>query len=129
MATTSVYIEIQADDPSRAAAFYEAVFHWTAQRDPAVAAVEYWRWHSAETGIHGGLLKRPAAAPGPHMGTNAFVCSLQVNDFDATAAIILGQGGQVALPKFAIPGKCWQGYFLDTEGNTFGIFQVDEQAK
>ena len=25
-------------------------------------------------------------------------------------------------------GKCWQGYFIGTEGNTFGIFEVDEQA-
>ena len=27
-----------------------------------------------------------------------------------------------------VPGKCWQGYFIDTEGNTFGIFEVDEEA-
>lgn len=33
------------------------------------------------------------------------------------------------MPKFAIPEVCWQGYFLDTEGNTFGLFEVDENAK
>ncbi len=33
-----------------------------------------------------------------------------------------------ALGKFAVPGKCWQGYFLDPEGNTFGIFEPDENA-
>lgn len=38
-------------------------------------------------------------------------------------------GGRVALPKFAVPGKCWQGYYLDKDGNTFGIFQFDESAK
>jgi predicted enzyme related to lactoylglutathione lyase len=38
-------------------------------------------------------------------------------------------GGLVALPKFAVPGICWQGYFLDTEHNTFGIFEVNESAK
>jgi hypothetical protein len=27
-----------------------------------------------------------------------------------------------------VPGKCWQGYFIDTEDNTFGIFEVDEEA-
>jgi uncharacterized protein len=27
-----------------------------------------------------------------------------------------------------VPGKCWQGYFIDTEGNTFGISEVDEEA-
>jgi hypothetical protein len=35
----------------------------------------------------------------------------------------------VALPKFAVPGKCWQGYFIDLDGNTFGIFEVDEGAR
>jgi predicted enzyme related to lactoylglutathione lyase len=41
----------------------------------------------------------------------------------------LALGGQVALPKFAVPGRCWQGYFIDLDGNTFGIFEVDENAK
>jgi len=31
--------------------------------------------------------------------------------------------------KFAVPGRCWQGYFLDTEGNTFGVFEVDPDAR
>jgi uncharacterized protein len=42
---------------------------------------------------------------------------------------IVSLGGKIALPKFAVPGTCWQGYFIDTEGNTFGLFQVDETAK
>ncbi|MGA9120457.1 MAG: VOC family protein, partial [Bacteroidota bacterium] len=89
--------------------------------------IEYWRIEMA--GIRGGLLKRPASAPPPESGTNAYVCSLEVDDFDASAEHILAQGGQVALPKFAVPGVCWQGYFLDTEGNTFGVFQADNNAK
>jgi hypothetical protein len=28
-----------------------------------------------------------------------------------------------------VPNTCWQGYFVDTEGNTFGIFQVDPNAR
>ena len=57
-----------------------------------------------------------------------FVCSFEVEDFDETSAKILNLGGVVALEKFPVPGKCWQGYFIDTEGNTFGIFEVDEKA-
>jgi uncharacterized protein len=54
---------------------------------------------------------------------------MQVEDFDGTAKAILKNRGQVALKKFAVPGTCWQGYFLDPEGNTFGVFQVDENPK
>ena len=80
-------------------------------------------------GLRGCLLKRSAKTPPREHGSNAFVCSMEVVNFDATAAQILSAGGQIAMPKFAIPGVCWQGYFLDAEGNTFGIFQPDPAAK
>jgi predicted enzyme related to lactoylglutathione lyase len=54
---------------------------------------------------------------------------MEVADFDIKAQKILTLGGVVAMPKFPVPGVCWQGYFLDTEGNTFGIFQPDAEAK
>ena len=58
---------------------------------------------------------------------NAFVCSFEVDDFDRKSAKILSLGGVVAVQKFCVPGKCWQAS-VDTEGNTFGIFEVDEEA-
>jgi predicted enzyme related to lactoylglutathione lyase len=79
--------------------------------------------------MNGGILKRPAPVPPMQSGTNAFVCSMQVENFDETSAAIARNGGRVALPKFAVPGKCWQGYFIDLDGNTFGIFEVDEGAR
>jgi predicted enzyme related to lactoylglutathione lyase len=74
-------------------------------------------------------LKRPAPPPELGSGTNAFVCSFEVSDFDSTTKKIESLGGLVALPKFAVPGKCWQGYFIDSDQNTFGIFEVDPNAK
>ena len=121
-----LYFEIQADDPRRAVELYRNVFGWKVDQVPGLP-VEYWRIETA--GIRGGLLKRPAKTPPPECGTNAFVCSVEVEDFDKTAERILRGGGVVALPKFAVPGTCWQGYFVDTEGNTFGIFQPDENAR
>jgi uncharacterized protein len=119
------YFEIQADDVDRAVKFYSEVFGWKFTKDESLP-IDYRRIEGA--GPFGGLLGRPTKRPDSMQGTNAYVCSMQVEDFDKTADIILKQGGQVALEKFAVSGKCWQGYFLDTEGNTFGIFQVDEHA-
>lgn len=121
-----LYFEIQADDPIRASHFYKEVFGWQFEKAPGLP-VEYWRIETG--GARGGLLQRPAQTPPPECGTNAFVCSIEVENFDETAEKILSPGGQIALPKFAVPGTCWQGYFIDTEGNTFGTFQVDETAK
>ncbi len=61
-------------------------------------------------------------------GRTRLSARLKWQSFDATAEKILQAGGMVAMEKFAVPGKCWQGYFVDPEGNTFGIFQVDENA-
>jgi predicted enzyme related to lactoylglutathione lyase len=120
------YFEIQADDPERAIGFYKAVFGWGFTKATGLP-IDYWRIQTED--MRGGLLKRPTIAPPQRSGTNAYVCSMQVEDFDGTAKAILKNGGQVALEKFAVPGTCWQGYFLDPEGNTFGVFQVDENAK
>lgn len=106
--------------------FYSTVFGWKFTKQD-FAPVEYY--HIRTNGIFGGLLRRPAQIPAAGSGTNAFTCSIQVEIFDATANKILESGGQVALPKFAVPERCWQGYFLDLDGNTFGIFEVDDHAQ
>ena len=120
------YFEIQADDCRRACNFYGQIFGWKFTKVEGLP-IEYWQIQTE--GSRGGILKRPAKTPPPQCGTNAYVCSMEVKSFDATAQKIESLGGVVALPKFAVPGTCWQGYFLDTEGNTFGIFEVDAKAK
>lgn len=126
-----VHFEIQADDVERAKAFYAAVFDWSFEDYSQVTGSTYWgvtTGPAEQPGINGGLLQRPAAAPGAGQGTNAFVCTMQVDDYDATEQRIIAAGGRVALPKMALAGMAWQGYYLDPEGNTFGIHQPDPEA-
>ena len=126
-----VHFEIQADDLDRAQAFYGAVFGWTFEDYSQFTGSPYFgivAGAEGEPGINGGLLPRPAPAPAPEQGTNAYVCTMGTADYDATEAAILEAGGQVALPKYALTGMAWQGYYLDTEGNTFGIHQPDQNA-
>ena len=128
-----VHFEIQADNPERAMKFYGDVFGWEWKDWSGVTGSPYWGimtapMDSKEPGINGGLLKRPCPAPKPEQGTNAFVCTIQVEDFDAVAKKILDAGGKEALPKMNLGGMAWQGYFLDPEGNTFGLHQVIPKA-
>ncbi len=133
MLNRPVHFEIQVDNPERAIEFYRSAFGWEITKWEG-GMMEYWMVMTApkdhkEPGINGGLLRRPAKTPMKECGTNAYVCTMQVDDFDAVAKKILASGGTVALPKFAFPGMAWQGYFLDTEGNTFGLHQTDVNAK
>ena len=123
---TIAYFEIQSANPENAIAFYKALFGWRFRREPQVP-IPYWRIETE--GIRGGLLQRPVAPPPPQCGTNAYVCSVEVSDIDAMAEKIVSLGGQVALPKFAVPGVCWHAYFVDPDGNTFGVFEPDPGAK
>ena len=120
------YFEIQSSNPQRDIKFYKTVFGWKFIRENFVP-IEYYRIET--NSINGGLLIRPVKVPPQESGTNAFVCSIQVDSFDSTRDLILKNGGQIALPKFAIPARCWQGYFIDLDNNTFGIFEVDPDAK
>lgn len=127
-----VHFEIQADDPERAMRFYRDVFGWEFQDYSSVVGAPYWGVITGpdETpGINGGLMPRPAPAPAAEQGTNAFVCTIEANDWGSMESRILGAGGQVALPKMALPGMAWQGYFLDTEGNTIGLHVPDPNAR
>jgi uncharacterized protein len=126
-----VHFEIQVDDVERAKSFYAAVFGWSYEDYSEFTGSPYWGVVTGpddQPGINGGLLQRPVPAPSVGQGTNAFVCTMGVGDYDETERRILEAGGQVALPKMALPGMAWQGYYLDLEGNTFGIHQPDPEA-
>lgn len=128
-----VHFEIQADEPERAATFYRAALGWQIDKID-FQGVEYWMVMTApkdstEPGINGGLLRRPTNTPPLECGTNAFACTVQVDNYDEVEKNILAAGGKVAMPKFAMVGMAWQGYYLDTENNVFGVHQPDVNAR
>ena len=84
------YFEIQSSNPEREIQFYKTVFGWNFIREEFVP-IEYYRIET--NGINGGLLKRPVKVPPMEFGTNAFVNSIQVENFDRTSELILQNGG------------------------------------
>ncbi|KAK6349977.1 hypothetical protein TWF696_006231 [Orbilia brochopaga] len=130
-----IYVEIQASDCLRAIDFYTSIFpNWSFSKTPEPGLpIAYHRGTisstegdaAANTPAAINILQRPAPVPPAESGTNAFVCSFPVADeaaFDELEKKVLEMGGKVALPKFPVPERGWHGYFLDTEGNTFGVF-------
>lgn len=127
-----VHFEIHVDDMERAKKFYGEVFGWSFEDWSDYAGMPYFgavTGDANEPGINGALMQRQGPPPAQGQPLNGYACTMGVEDYDATEAKILSQGGKSALPKYALPGMAWQGYYIDTEGNTFGIHQPDENAK
>lgn len=132
MSNRVVHFEIHAGDAERAKKFYQAVFGWEFPQwmeEPPYWGVMTAPEGSQELGINGGLMARQGGAPSDGAPVNAYVCTVQVDSYDEIHDKILKAGGTVAVPKHAIPGMAWQGYYKDTEGNIFGVHQPDESAK
>ncbi len=127
-----VHFEIHATEPEKLIAFYTAVFGWKIEKYEGVPGLEYWGVWTCEKGapnaINGGLIRRKGAAAESGAPVNAFVCTMQVADIDATMKKAEEAGGTLALAKQAIGSFAWQAYMKDPDGNIFGIHQVITQA-
>lgn len=124
-----IHFEIHAADPPRAIAFYTALFGWKFEQ---WAGQPYWLVMTGDKstpGIDGGLLPRRGPAPAEMAAVNAFVCTIDVPDVDASSTRVVELGGTIALPKMPIPTVGWLAYGKDTEGNLFGMMTMDANAK
>ena len=122
-----VHFEIHADDPQRAANFYQHVFGW--QINKWEGTEDYWliiTGADSEPGINGAILKRQQPINGD--AVIAYVCTIDVNSVDEAIEKITSTGGTIALPKMAVPQVGWLAYAKDTEGNIFGVMQSDHSA-
>ena len=54
--------------------------------------------------------------------------SISVDSIDNYAVKITEAGGQIVVPKMAIPSVGYMAYFKDTEGNIHGLWQEDSSA-
>ena len=118
-----IHFDIPADDPARAQKFYQETFGWTFEKWDG--PMEYWMAKTGDEkqpGINGGLAKR---MPGQIGVTN----TIDVNSVDEFAKKIQSKGGKVIMPKMAIPQVGYFAQCMDTEGNIFGIIQMDKNAK
>jgi predicted enzyme related to lactoylglutathione lyase len=118
-----IHFEVSADEPERALAFYKNVFGWEFHKWGGPQ--DYWLIHTGpkdQPGIDGGMFRRQ----GPMTG---HVNSIDVPSVDEYLIKITANGGEIALPKMAIPGVGWLAYAKDTEGSIFGIHQPDPSAK
>jgi predicted enzyme related to lactoylglutathione lyase len=118
-----IHFEIPAAEPDRAAAFYGKVFGW--KFDKWAGPTEYWMVTTGTEGtpgINGGMMKKPG-------GITSTTNTIGVESVDAAVNTAVKAGGKNIMPKTPIPGVGYFAYCEDTEGNLFGVMQMDPNAK
>lgn len=118
-----IHFDLSADNPERAADFYRHVFGWNVEKWGG--PTDYWMINTGdetEPGITGGIAGR--ISPND---TTAVV--FDVSSVDDIAQAVQASGGEIREPKKTIPGVGYLVMCRDTEGNTFGIMQIDESVK
>jgi predicted enzyme related to lactoylglutathione lyase len=121
-----VHFEIHASDLDRAERFYRDVFGWEVQKfDGPIDYRLINTGPNGETGIDGALVeRRGAGTDGDGDAVIAYVCTVHVDDIQATEEKIKESGGEQVVDRQEIPDVGQLSYFKDTEGNIFGAMQA-----
>jgi predicted enzyme related to lactoylglutathione lyase len=121
---TIVHFDISADDIVRAKKFYSELFHWKIEKFPG--PTEYFLIETesleGEKGVSGGIALRE----NPQQKITNFIAIPSIDEYIAKVEKL---GGKIIEPKQVIPTIGYIAGCQDTEGNTFGLMEIDENAK
>jgi predicted enzyme related to lactoylglutathione lyase len=118
-----VHFELNTSDPERSEAFFSEVFGWKVSKWEG--GPDYWlatTGAEGDAGIDGAIMRSQDGAP-------RTVNTIEVASVDEAAERVVAAGGQVVVPKQAIPGLGHFAYCTDPTGLIFGIYHADEQAQ
>ncbi len=122
-----IHFEIHGTDPEALVGFYGGLLGWKANR---WGDAPYWLIETGDgPGINGAITQRRGAAPVHEAPVAGCVLISSVHDIDVVFARGQELGGTAAMPKMAVPGMGWSAYLTDPDGNLFGLFQKDAEAK
>ncbi len=122
-----VHFEVPADDVERSRKFYSDLFGWKFEKWPGMeSGMEYWIINTTDNegtkAVGGGMMKRQ----NPQQGITNFI---DVTSVDEYSAKVQSLGGKIVAPKQAVPTMGFFAVCLDTENNTFGIWETNQNAK
>ena len=122
MKSRAIHFDLSADDPERSVEFYRAVFDWDVTRWEGPE--DYWIIQTGskeDPGITGGIARR--ISPG-----DTSIVIFDVASVDDAVERVIAAGGSVREARRPIPGVGYLATCIDTEGNSFGIMEIDENA-
>ena len=121
------HFAIYTEDTNRAKEFYSNVFDWGFQSFGQEDFLQIKDDNSEEGELIGALQSRNySPVPEKIIGLE---CTISVQNVDDIVERIKNNGGQIIMPKTAIPYVGWITKFLDTEGNLICAMQYDSSTR
>ena len=121
---TIVHFDVPAEDIQRAKIFYEKLFEWKIEAVPG--PMEYYNIfthdENGKESVGGGMGKRGQSE-------QKITNYIGVPSVDEYIKKVQDLGGKIIMPKTTIPGFGYLATFLDTEGNTLGLWETDPDAQ
>jgi predicted enzyme related to lactoylglutathione lyase len=118
-----VHFDVPAEDTGRAKKFYETLFGWKFESWPGMDFYLISTKNLDGTpGVGGGLGER--MDPSQRM-MNYF----GVQSIDAAMKKVTSLGGKLITGKMPVPGMGYLANCMDTEGNFFGLWEENKEAK
>jgi len=119
------FFEIQVDDFQSAQRFYHDVFGWEFSKSGGVPYEFYMidTCTKGEMGLQEGGMRKRERPLAKDSGVAGSVCYIIVPKIDEALEKIANNGGKVLTQKALIPAGYFA-YALDTEGNTFGVWEL-----
>ena len=126
--STVVHFEIPADDVDRARKFYSTLFGWNIERAEVKVngdTMDYWMISTSgdsteKSSLGGGLMKRKDPQQ-PNLNY------IGVPSIDEYSKKVEDLGGRVLMPKTKVEGYGFFAVCLDTENNSFALWEITQQ--
>jgi len=129
---TIVHFEIPSDDIERSKKFYNELFEWNIEKWSGPESLpegleEYLTITTMDDkgnkSIAGGMMKRQNPQ---QQGMTNYIDVKSVQEYSTKVEQL---GGKVMVQKKSVPGMGYFAVCLDTENNSFGIWETDDTAK
>tara|TARA_R100001143_G_C3361089_1_gene135904 strand:+ start:964 stop:1335 length:372 start_codon:yes stop_codon:yes gene_type:complete len=121
------HFAIHIDDIERAKSFYDGVFDWGFNSYGQSDFLQIKADKTKDGELIGALQSRNySPVPEKLIGLE---CTISVENVDEIIERVKNNGGQLLMPKTAIPNVGWIAKFLDTEGNLICAMQYDSNTK
>jgi uncharacterized protein len=118
---TIVHFEIPSDNIERSKKFYHELFGWKIDKwSGSDSTMEYWMITTTDENgneaLRGGMMKRQ----NPQQGITNFIGVDSIDDYSSRVQQL---GGKIVVPKTPVSGMGFFAVCLDTENNSFAIWE------